>query len=121
MRIDNIKKARIRRKYRVRKSILGTSERPRLSVFRSTRHIYVQIIDDLAGVTLASASTRSKNLRSDLSMGGNRKAAEAVGVAIAKQAMSVGIKCVSFDRNRYRYHGRVKALADAARKTGLAF
>jgi large subunit ribosomal protein L18 len=121
MQIDNIKKARIRRKYRVRKRILGTSERPRLSVFRSSRHIYAQIIDDLAGVTLASAGTCSKNLRSDLSKGGNKKAAEAVGVAIAKQAMSVGIKCVSFDRNRYRYHGRVKALAEAARKTGLAF
>ena len=121
MQIDNIKKARMRRKYRVRKRILGTSERPRLSVFRSTRHIYAQIIDDLAGVTLASASSCSKNLRGELSKGGNRKAAEAVGVAIAKQAMGVGIKCVSFDRNRYRYHGRVRALAEAARKTGLVF
>ena len=121
MRIDDIKKARIRRKYRARKRILGTSERPRLSVFRSNRHIYAQIIDDIAGVTLASASTRSKSLRSELSKSGNKKAAESVGVAIAKQAMGVGIKCVSFDRNRYRYHGRVRVLAEAARKTGLAF
>ncbi len=91
-------------------------------MFRSSRHIYAQIIDDVAGVTLASASTRSKALRKDVSKGGgNKAAAEAVGTAIAKQATGVGIKCVSFDRNRYRYHGRVRALAEAARKAGLAF
>ena len=121
MQISRIAKARIRRKRRVRKKIFGTSERPRLSVFRSNKHIYAQIIDDLAGVTLVSASTRTKNIRGEFSNGGNRAAAEAVGVAIAKQAGNVGIKCVSFDRNRCQYHGRVKALAEAARKTGLAF
>ena len=121
MRLDKIKKAKVRRKYRARKKIFGSPERPRLSVFRTSRHIYVQIIDDYAGVTLASASTRAKTLRGDIGNGGNIAAADAVGKAIAKQAMGVGIQCVSFDRNRYRYHGRVKALADAARKAGLVF
>lgn len=122
MQFERIKKARIRRKYRARRKIFGTPDRPRLSVFRSSRHIYAQIIDDVAGVTLASASTRSKALRKDVSKGsGNKAAAKAVGTAIAKQATGVGIKCVSFDRNRYRYHGRVRALAEAARKAGLAF
>ena len=90
-------------------------------MFRTSRHIYAQIIDDYAGVTLASASTRSKSLRSEIANAGNKSAADAIGKAIAKQAIGVGIKCVSFDRNRYRYHGRVKALADAARKAGLVF
>ena len=118
---DRIKKARERRRHRARKKIFGTRERPRLSVFRSDRHIYAQIIDDIAGITLVSASTCSKNLQDQISYGGNKKAAEIVGTAIAKEAVSVGIKAVSFDRNRYRYHGRVKSLADAARKTGLVF
>jgi len=121
MRSEKIKKARIRRKFRTRKKIFGTPERPRLSVFRSGRHIYAQIIDDVASATLASASTRSRSLRKEINKGGNKAAAEVVGKAIAKQAVSVGIKCVSFDRNRYSYHGRVKTLAEAARKTGLAF
>ncbi len=118
---EKIKKARIRRKYRVRKKIFGSPERPRLSIFRSNRHIYAQIIDDYASATLASASTRAKNLRMKPDKGGDKAAAEAVGKAIAKEAMSVGIKCVCFDRNRYCYHGRIKALAEAARKAGLAF
>ncbi len=113
--------ATLRRKQHVRKKVNGTPDRPRLSVFRSNKHIYVQIIDDVAGLTLASASTKSKAIREHLSKTGNKKAAEAVGEAIAKQAIGVGIKCVSFDRNRYRFHGRVKALADAARKAGLVF
>ncbi len=113
--------ATLRRKFHVRKKITGTPDRPRLSVFRSNKHIYVQIIDDVAGLTLASASTKSKAIKEHLQKTGNKKAAEAVGEAIAKQAMGVGIKCVSFDRNRYRFHGRVKALADAARKAGLVF
>jgi len=121
MRLDNVRKARTRRKYRVKKKIFGLQERPRLSVYRSNKHIYAQVVDDMAGLTLASASTRAKSLRSDISNGGNIAAATVVGEAIAKQAMSVGIKCVKFDRNRSRYHGRVKALADAARKAGLAF
>jgi large subunit ribosomal protein L18 len=114
-------KAALRRKQHVRKTVFGTSERPRLSVFRSNKHIYVQIIDDVAGLTLASASTRSKLLKGQIQKTGNKKAAEAVGEAIAKQAIGVGIKFVSFDRNSYRYHGRVKALADSARKAGLVF
>ena len=121
MKTAKIKKAALRRKYHVRKKIFGTQERPRLSVFRSNRHIYVQITDDIVGVTLASASTRAKGLRDKVGSGSDRKAAEIIGEAIAKEAMSVGIKCVCFDRNRYKYHGRVKALADAARKTGLVF
>ena len=105
----------------MRKKIFGTPDRPRLSVFRSNRHIYAQIIDDVVGVTLVSASTSAKGLRDRLPSGGDKKAAEMVGEAVAKQAIGVGIKCVCFDRNRYKYHGRVKVLAEAARKTGLVF
>jgi len=121
MRSENLKKTRIRRDYRARRKIFGSPERPRMTVFRSGRHIYVQIIDDYAGVTLASASTCAKGIREEVSYGGNSAAAGAIGTAIAKQALNVGINCVSFDRNGYKYHGRVKALADAARKAGLAF
>lgn len=116
-----IKKAALRRKYHVRKKVFGTPERPRLSVFRSNRNIYAQIIDDTAGATLASASTRAGNLQDRLSACGDKKAAEIVGQTLAKQATSVGIKCVCFDKNRYKFHGRVKALAEAARKAGLVF
>jgi large subunit ribosomal protein L18 len=106
---------------RSRRKVFGTPERPRMVVFRSSRHIYVQIIDDMAGVTLASASSMAKAVRESVKYGGNQKAARAIGSAIAKQAMEVGIKAVCFDRNGYKYHGRVKALADAAREAGLAF
>ncbi len=115
------KRAAERRRNHVRKIVEGTRERPRLSVFRSNRHIYAQIIDDTAGVTLVAASTQSKVVREAVAKTGNKKAAEAVGDALAKKALDVGIKCVCFDRNRFRYHGRVKSLADAARKAGLAF
>jgi large subunit ribosomal protein L18 len=121
MQKENFKKSRQRRNWRSRRKVFGTAERPRLVIYRSSRHIYAQIIDDLAGVTLASASTRAKALREGVSYGGNQKAAKAVGTAIAKQAVDVGIKAVCFDRNSYKYHGRVKALADAAREAGLAF
>lgn len=121
MGINRKEKAAQRRKYHVRKKIFGTPDRPRLSIFRSNRHIYAQIIDDVAGATLISASTRAKALRNQLSGGSNKKAAEIVGEAVAKQAIGVGIKCVCFDRCRYRYHGRAKALAEAARKVGLVF
>ena len=121
MGVDKIKKAALRRKRHIRKKVFGTPERPRLSVFRSNRHMYAQIIDDVAAVTLVSANTRSKHLRDQIDRGSNIRAAEAVGEAIAKQALQVGIKCVCFDRNRYKYHGRVKALAEAARKAGLVF
>ena len=121
MKTSKAKRAAIRRKYHVRKKVFGTAERPRLSVFRSNRHLYAQIIDDVAGATLASASTRSKSVRDNVSNGSNVEAANVVGEAIAREALNVGIKCVCFDKNRYMYHGRVKALADAARKAGLAF
>jgi large subunit ribosomal protein L18 len=115
------KKAAQRRRYHVRKRVFGTRERPRLSVFRSNRHIYAQIIDDAAGATLVAMSTQVKALREQLAKTGNKKAAEAVGESLAKEALDMGIKCVCFDRNRFKYHGRVKSLADAARKAGLAF
>ena len=118
---ENIKQAALRRKYHVRKKIFGTPERPRLSVFRSNRHIYAQIIDDVAGVTLACAGTLSKSLHGQLPRGSGKKAAQIVGEAIAKEAIGVGIKCVCFDRGGYRFHGRVKALAESARKAGLVF
>jgi len=121
MKTQRHKAAAVRRKHHVRKKVFGTPERPRLSVFRSNRNIYAQLIDDTAGVTLVTASTQTKALRDALSRTGNRKAAEAVGETLAKKALDVGIKCVAFDRNRYKYHGRVKSLADAARKAGLAF
>jgi large subunit ribosomal protein L18 len=121
MQIDKIKRAAQRRQYHLRKRVSGTVDRPRLSVFRSNKHIYAQIIDDVAGATLVSASTRAKGLRDQLSKGGNIKASLIVGEAVAKQALGVGIKCVCFDRNRYKYHGRVKAVAEAARKAGLVF
>jgi len=121
MKTEKHKKAALRRRRHVRKKVSGTPERPRLSVFRSNRHVYAQIIDDAAGVTLVAASTVAKGVRDQVTQAGNRKAAEAVGEALAKKALDVGIKCVCFDRNRYKYHGRVKSLADAARKAGLAF
>ena len=121
MKTEMLKKAALRRKYHVRKKVFGTPDRPRLSVFRSNRHIYAQIIDDVAGATLASASTRTKGLRDQLPRAGNKKAAEIVGETVAKQALGVGIKCVCFDRNRSKFHGRVRVLAEAARKAGLAF
>ncbi|NLW82926.1 MAG: 50S ribosomal protein L18 [Phycisphaerae bacterium] len=121
MQTDKIQKAKYRRNWRSRKSVFGTTERPRLVVFRSGRHIYAQIIDDQAGLTLAASSSMAKGLRGSVKYGGNKQAAETVGAALAKQATEVGIKAVCFDRNGYKYHGRVKALADAARKAGLAF
>ncbi len=121
MKTNSVKRAALRRRYHIRKKIFGTPDRPRLVVKRSNRHIYAQIIDDAAGLTLVSASTMSKTLRGQLQKTGDKKAAEAIGEAVAKQALGVGIKCVCFDRNRYKYHGRVKALADGARKAGLVF
>jgi large subunit ribosomal protein L18 len=121
MRSDKIRKAALRRKYHVRKKVFGTPDRPRLSVFRSNRHIYAQIIDDIAGATLASASTKTQGLRDRLQGTCNKNAASMVGEAVAKQALGVGIKCVCFDRNRYRFHGKVRSLAEAAKKAGLVF
>jgi len=112
---------RLKRKFRVRKKIRGTTEQPRLSVFRSGKHIYAQIIEDVNGTTLAAASTVLKDVAQGLKATGNIEAAKAVGKAIAEQALSKNIKQVVFDRNGFLYHGRVKALADAAREAGLSF
>jgi large subunit ribosomal protein L18 len=116
-----ILRQRTRRSYRVRRSIRGTAERPRLSVCRSHKHIYVQIIDDASGRTLASASTRDAQLRDAVGFGGNKQAAEAIGRAVAERARAAGVTQVCFDRGACRYHGRVAALADAARSAGLQF
>ncbi|MCI0684365.1 MAG: 50S ribosomal protein L18 [Gemmataceae bacterium] len=111
----------LRRRRHVRRQIVGTPERPRLTVFRSSKHIYAQLIDDLEGVTLAAASSRATEAKTDKVYGGNIKAAEVIGMKIAEAAKAKGITKVAFDRGHYRYHGRVKALADAARKGGLQF
>ena len=114
--------ARLRRHVRLRKKVSGTAERPRLSVFRSLHHIYAQIIDDIQGVTLVSASTVEPEIRQKVSgKGGNIEAAKIIGAAIAQKALEKGIKQVVFDRGGQIYHGRVKALASAARESGLEF
>ncbi|MCL5770561.1 MAG: 50S ribosomal protein L18 [Planctomycetes bacterium] len=112
---------RQRRQARVRGSIRGTTARPRLAVFRSLKHIYAQVIDDSRGRTLASAGTMDKAIRSEVTRGGNVKAATAIGKIIAARALEKGIVQVAFDRGPYRFHGRVKALAAAAREGGLKF
>jgi large subunit ribosomal protein L18 len=112
---------RQRRAFRVRKRVRGTTERPRLSVVRSHKHISVQVIDDLSGKTIVAASSQDKTLALKLKTGGNSDAAQAVGKAIAERAIAAGIKAVCFDRGAYRYHGRVAALANAAREGGLSF
>jgi len=111
----------LRRRRRVRKKIVGTPERPRLTVFRSNKHLYAQLIDDSHGVTLASASTATEEGRKAIPYGGNIKAAVALGKQIAEAAKAKGIAQAAFDRGHYNYHGRVKALADAAREGGLKF
>ncbi|MCK8602667.1 50S ribosomal protein L18 [Desulfoferrobacter suflitae] len=113
--------ARAKRKKRIRKKLEGTAERPRLSVFRSEKHIYAQVIDDVQGVTLAAASTQSPEYRELDPPKGKVGAAERVGELIAKRAQAKGVSKVVFDRNGFIYHGRVRALADAARKAGLDF
>ncbi len=117
--------ARLRRKRRVRKKIFGTSERPRLSVFRSAKHIYAQIIDDTRGHTLVAASSLTPEIRERLAElkkeGGKVAVAKAVGELLGKRAVEAGIKKVCFDRGGFKYHGRVKALADGARAAGLEF
>ncbi len=112
-------KARKKRHLRIRKRVFGSAARPRLNVFRSSKHIYAQLIDDVAGHTLAAASSLDKEL--GLTNGGNIEAATAVGTLIAKRAQEKGITEVVFDRGGYLYHGRVKALAEAAREAGLQF
>lgn len=109
---------RKRRGFRVRNRVKRDSTRPRLSVFRSHKHMYAQIIDDEGGRTLVFASTRDKELAGNY--GGNKAAAQAVGRTLAERALAAGIKAVAFDRREYKYHGRIAALADAARKAGLS-
>ena len=110
-----------KRKWSIRKTLIGTPERPRLSVFRSDKHITAQIINDYEGKTLVSASSLQKDVRGDAANGGNIAVAKIVGKAIAEKAKAAGITAVAFDRNGRRYHGRLKALADAAREGGLSF
>ena len=116
-----ILRQRLRRQHRVRRFIRGTAERPRLTVFRTHKHIYAQVIDDAAGRTLASASSMDKQIRASVGFGGNKQAAEAIGRAVAERARSAGVTKVCFDRGAFRYHGRVAALAEAARAAGLEF
>ena len=124
MKITNKDDRRQRIKYRIRKRVRGTAAQPRLSVFRSVSHIYVQVIDDLAGSTLASASSVEAAIKAKLSDGasaGNVKGATVVGETIAERLKAKGISKVVFDRNGFLYHGRVKEVAEAARKAGLEF
>ncbi len=109
------------RQKRVRKKVFGTAERPRLNVYRSLNNMYAQIIDDVSGNTLVSASTLDKDIKASLSKTGNKEAAKAVGEAVAKRAIEKGIEEVVFDRAGYLYHGRVKELAEGARNAGLKF
>ena len=122
--MDHIKeklRKRTRRHLRIRREVVGTAERPRLSVYRSLKHIYCQIINDIEGRTLVAASTQSPDLRTQIKYGGNAAAAEIVGKKIAEEAKNKGITKVVFDKGGYKYHGRIKALAEAARKYNLSF
>jgi len=112
---------RERRKLRIRRKISGTTERPRLSVFRSAKHIYAQVVDDVTGKTLAHASTLSRDVRTAVAEANKVDAAKNVGQTIAKLLLAKGIDSIVFDRNGYLFHGRVRALADAARAAGLKF
>jgi len=113
--------ARHRRQTRVRRGLQGSDARPRLCVFRSGKHIYAQVISDQTGRTLAAASTLSKELKTQLQKRGNVDAAKHVGTLLARTCQDLGIRAVVFDRNGFLYHGRIKALADAAREAGLQF
>ncbi len=112
---------RVKRHERVRKNLFGTPERPRLCVYRSSKNISAQIIDDVNGVTLVSASSLDKDLKAEIGYGGNKEAARKVGAAVAKKALEKGIEVVSFDRGGFLYHGRVAELAEGAREGGLKF
>ena len=121
--VNKQSRSEVRRKkhVRLRNRFAGTAERPRLAVFRSNNHMYAQIIDDIAGNTLVAASTLEKDIKADLERTDNVAAAAAVGTAIAKKALEKGITTVVFDRGGFIYHGKVQALADAAREAGLQF
>ena len=116
-----VQSRRLRRQRHVRKRLFGTVERPRLAVFRSSKHIYAQVINDDTGATLASASTLDADFRKERPYGGNKSAASVVGRLVAERAKQAGIDKICFDRRSYKYHGRVQALADAAREAGLQF
>ena len=118
---DSKNQIRLRIHRRIRRRVKGTEVRPRLAVFRSVKHIYAQVIDDLKGETLASASSLEKSMRESGNTGANIDAAKAVGKLLAERAVKNGVKEVVFDRGGYLYHGRIKALADAAREGGLNF
>ncbi|WP_339060623.1 50S ribosomal protein L18 [Tepidibacillus marianensis] len=121
--INKVDKNQVRRKrhLRIRKSIMGTVERPRLNVFRSNKNIYAQLIDDVTGATLVSASTLDKELKDTVKNGGSVEAAKLVGGLVAKRALDKGLETIVFDRGGYLYHGRIKVLAEAARENGLKF
>ncbi|MBN2563107.1 MAG: 50S ribosomal protein L18 [Phycisphaerae bacterium] len=122
MKTSELKLARRgRRRRRVRRRVFGTPDRPRLTVSRSLKHVCAQLIDDMSGRTLCSAGTNGKSLAAQIKYGGNCEAAKVVGQLLGKRARMQGIRRVAFDRNGYRFHGRVKALAEAARETGLEF
>jgi len=124
MKIKTKDDRRVRIRLRLRKRISGTKERPRLSVFRSVSHIYAQVVDDMSGQTLAAASSVEPSVKAAFAKnvrGGNTKGAEAIGKAVAERAIAKGIKRVVFDRNGFLYHGRIRTVADAARKAGLEF
>jgi large subunit ribosomal protein L18 len=124
MRIKTREDRRDRIKYRIRKRVSGTQERPRLTVFRSVAHMYVQVVDDMSGTTIASASTvepKVKGVLEQAAKGGNIEGAKAIGKTIAERLLEKGVKRVVFDRNGFLYHGRVKAVAEAAREAGLEF
>ena len=122
MKAEKLKvRRRERRKHGIRKRVRGTTERPRLTVFRSLKHIYAQIINDDQGITLCEACTRDKDLRAQVKTGGNIEAAKIVGTALAQRAKAKNIERVCFDRNGFRFHGRIKGLADAVREGGIGF
>ena len=120
-RVNPRQEARLKRRKRIRKKVSGSPERPRLSVFRSSRHIYAQVIDDLNGVTLVTASTLSPEIRQQEKVKGKVEDAKRVGKLIAQMTKAQGVTSVVFDRNGFMYHGRVRALAAAAREAGLEF
>jgi large subunit ribosomal protein L18 len=121
IKLENRKNKVQKRHQTIRLKVKGTAEAPRLAVYRSVKHIYAQVINDVTGVTLVSASSNDKDMREKLAHGGNIDAAKAVGEAVAQKALKAGIKDVVFDRGGFLYHGRIQALADAAREAGLNF
>lgn len=119
--VSKRERSRVRRHHRVRLRVYGTPDRPRMNVFRSNAHLYAQVIDDTTGKTLVSASTLDKEIKGKLKSGANLAAAVAVGQLVAERALQANLKSVVFDRGGYRFHGRIKALAEASREKGLKF